>query len=710
MSLIVYECQRADHAHEIRQFGAAAQSLYDYFDGRDETAFFIGNVNIGDANLDGLIVKNDAVIIVEFKDYEGVVVARQNGDWTCDGKVIKGGAGGKSVFEQLRKNQRILRKVIGENNYLSEVQRHDIKGLVVFTKLKSYSDDFDRTNKAWIYVTDLDNMGHKMHEITSSDFRDYRTGKTHEVSISDEDLFAFLRKMKIDERAMVTDFTDTTIMPQDLFDSSKPHNGKHYSTATLLAQRTEEVDSLRSRVEELLVQLNNLRIDHQKELNEKELLINQQKAEILQAMADKLEADKATLEAQKKIEQLSSQTELANIVTTEQIQEQEAAIVEHIQKISQNIETGALLSSEESSKSIISPIEEEKPRKRRFGMKERVLKEFNVGEDSLDTEQIGLIERELDKSMIVSGCAGSGKSVIAMYKAQQIIDDGGDVIMIAYTKSLNRYMQQGKSTQIGHNNFYYHWEWIDAGRPSADYLIVDEIQDFSESEVKEFIAAARKCFFFFGDTAQSIYEGIKKPLSMKELSDMTGIAISYLNSNYRLPRPIAKITQSYVAIDANPYAEAIYQSKEQELPHFVGFEDDDFLVDSMIELITSKKMKSVGILVPSNERVISLMQSFNERKFICEFKYNAGYNDKRNRDSLDFTSDKPKLMTYHSAKGLQFETVILPFYEGARDKDSQKALYVAMTRTYRFLYVMYIGRILDKPLQDVPEHLYLKTL
>ena len=30
MSLIVYECQRAGHGHEIRQFSAAAQSLYDY--------------------------------------------------------------------------------------------------------------------------------------------------------------------------------------------------------------------------------------------------------------------------------------------------------------------------------------------------------------------------------------------------------------------------------------------------------------------------------------------------------------------------------------------------------------------------------------------------------------------------------------------------------------------------------------------------------
>ena len=153
----------------------------------------------------GLIIKNDAIIIVEFKDYEGSLVARQNGDWTCDGKAIKGGNGGKSVFEQLRKNQRILRKVIAENGYFTEAQRSDIKGLVVLTKLKSYSDDFDRSNKAWIFVSDIDNIGNKMHDIVSADFRDARTGRVTEVDITDEDIFNFLRKMRIDESSIVTD-------------------------------------------------------------------------------------------------------------------------------------------------------------------------------------------------------------------------------------------------------------------------------------------------------------------------------------------------------------------------------------------------------------------------------------------------------------------------------------------------------------------------
>ena len=92
--------------------------------------------------------------------------------------------------------------------------------------------------------------------------------------------------------------------------------------------------------------------------------------------------------------------------------------------------------------------------------------------------------------------------------------------------------------------------------PTADYIIVDEIQDFSREEVTDFIKAAKKCFFFFGDTAQSIYEGIKHPMTIKELSEMTGVPISYLNSNYRLPKPVAKVTQDYGAIDANPYTDS----------------------------------------------------------------------------------------------------------------------------------------------------------
>ena len=67
-------------------------------------------------------------------------------------------------------------------------------------------------------------------------------------------------------------------------------------------------------------------------------------------------------------------------------------------------------------------------------------------------------------------------------------------------------------------------------------------------------------------------------------------------------------------------------------------------------------------------------------------------------------------MTYHSAQGLQFENVFMPAMENFRDDgDSyRKAFYVAMTRTYRRLYMMYSGDKLPAFWQqlNVPEELY----
>lgn len=352
-------------------------------------------------------------------------------------------------------------------------------------------------------------------------------------------------------------------------------------------------------------------------------------------------------------------------------------------------------------------------KKRRFGsFKEKVLKTFDVSEDTLDNAQLNLIDKTLDKSMLITGCAGSGKSVIAMYKAQQIMDAGEDVIMIAFTKSLSRYMYQGKGDWHLGERFYYHWQWEHAGCPSADYIIVDEIQDFSMEEIKMFISAARKNYFFFGDTAQSIYKGIKKTMTVEDIQKMTGLEPLVLYNNYRLPKAVAKITQNYVANSpeygfdgfAARYAERVYQSKENSMPSFIQFIDDKELTANIIKLIKENNYKNVGIFVPRNEQVLHLKALFEKNNFDFELKYNAD-DFSSNIDTLDFKTTKPKLMTYHSAKGLQFETVILPYYEGAADVEARKALYVAMTRTYRYLYVMYIGELMA-PLSDVDSILY----
>ena len=91
--------------------------------------------------------------------------------------------------------------------------------------------------------------------------------------------------------------------------------------------------------------------------------------------------------------------------------------------------------------------------------------------------------------------------------------------------------------------------------PSADYIIVDEIQDFSDDEIREFLAATNKHFFFFGDTAQSIYEGLKKTVPLDRINALVPFNMKVKNwelyRNYRLPLPVAKVVQP-IGVDLPP--------------------------------------------------------------------------------------------------------------------------------------------------------------
>ena len=47
-------------------------------------------------------------------------------------------------------------------------------------------------------------------------------------------------------------------------------------------------------------------------------------------------------------------------------------------------------------------------------------KDWMIKESELDDDQIKVLTATLDKSCVISGCAGSGKSVLALIKAQRI--------------------------------------------------------------------------------------------------------------------------------------------------------------------------------------------------------------------------------------------------------------------------------------------------
>ena len=339
-------------------------------------------------------------------------------------------------------------------------------------------------------------------------------------------------------------------------------------------------------------------------------------------------------------------------------------------------------------------------------------RDFMVKESMLDDYQMDLLDRTLDRSLVVSGCAGSGKSVIALQKAKRIqAERGRDYTVIVFTKALKDYMQAGRQ-ELGLNDaFYYHWDWKNRrGMPKADYVIVDEAQDFTREEIREFINSARRNIFFFGDTAQSIYGGLKNTLSMREIGNMLPNADAVpLYFNYRLPKPVAKVTQDYIGVGVDSYRERTYKSTENQKPRFIRYSSGEDQIKAIVRIIKARNLTDVGILVPHNESIPQMSKQLNSQGINHEIRYNDRNDFHNNVDTLNFNSTNPKLMTYHSAKGLQFETVFLPYVESANSDDDKKALYVAMTRTYRNLYVMYNSFSMPTPLSNVPSDLYISS-
>lgn len=294
----------------------------------------------------------------------------------------------------------------------------------------------------------------------------------------------------------------------------------------------------------------------------------------IEELITEIEKKETDLLSAQKLQAVAEQQRLEAELHTAEVETQLEALQKQIAELQeqlinkQTVETETIETEESPTSGITTPIEKAKGIYHFKEIMHGVAKGNDVDEGSMDDDQLDLIEYTNDKSMLVAGCAGSGKSIIAMHKAERLYAEGEDVILIAYTKSLNGYMRVGKPDASF--RFYYHYQWKKLNMPKADYIIVDEIQDFTREEIQEFIDAAKKCFLFFGDTAQSIYRQYgKQTLTIAQIAEMTGLNTLQLFNNYRLPRPVAKITQNYVGVDVPEYKEKVYQNKETELPRFV---------------------------------------------------------------------------------------------------------------------------------------------
>lgn len=339
--------------------------------------------------------------------------------------------------------------------------------------------------------------------------------------------------------------------------------------------------------------------------------------------------------------------------------------------------------------------------------------DFYVEYGRLDDRQRTIIENLFHRDEVVGGSAGTGKSLIALHKMARVPQDK-TAALVVFTKSLKKYFEDGMQVlQIPNTSVFYKYEWNNGGSQNVDYLFVDECQDFTADEINSFRGYCDKVFFF-GDTGQTImdFNGEAKQ-TVEATAEMTGVPVDYLYKNYRLTKENAALAE--VVGGRNNLVR--YCERNGEKPRLIAGNSFDEQLLAIIYTIRSNNLTRACILVPynttsradsapvggANQSIGYISNFFAAHGMPVEVKMNSNLG---NSMTLDFNSSAPKLLTFHSVKGLQFNDVFIPSCESDFDDVMKKALYVAITRAYNRLYLGYTGQLNPEIFPPVGSDIY----
>lgn len=167
MSFIAFKIFDYEHTAEREQYRTICNLLRSKYEASDELCVLIANYNIFDCELDGILIKSDAIISIEFKNYGGEIRAVENGHWTtAEGTVIKGGSR-KSVYQQAKLNHVALKHGLREGRILPNKMLKDIPSLVLFSQPIILQNSLSARVKSWLHICDSDHFIDMVEDITA---------------------------------------------------------------------------------------------------------------------------------------------------------------------------------------------------------------------------------------------------------------------------------------------------------------------------------------------------------------------------------------------------------------------------------------------------------------------------------------------------------------------------------------------------------------
>ena len=360
--------------------------------------------------------------------------------------------------------------------------------------------------------------------------------------------------------------------------------------------------------------------------------------------------------------------------------------------------------------------------------------EFDEVQNEVFDEGFGAQER----NCIVQGCAGCGKSCIAMNIFVNLCARGNrkPVIVTNQRTLINAYLRELRSltdlaaadyVRAAHNGEPEGWfskntvintfnRGVQNGvfPTDATDLIVDEAQDFTLNEIKQIIkyfGSSLKAVHFFGDDGQQIYEGIDDGGHRVSMRDLVEVARSVggrdpfckiLYDNYRLPPVIARFVDQ-----VEPYSNLANKCKGNgteptRLLRYNTWQEALAEVAKVIEVRRGGINNYIAAIICQSRKQCEVMYDV-----LCNMSNLGSVRRVRGPLSDQWTTykdpDGPKTIEYISgvnvvvstafaSKGLQYDDVIVitnDFNERGWSPNVLHQLHVALTRTQGGLLVCY---------------------
>jgi len=370
-----------------------------------------------------------------------------------------------------------------------------------------------------------------------------------------------------------------------------------------------------------------------------------------------------------------------------------------------------------------------------------------ITEDRLGPEQRDVIDEIAqvnNRPVWIQGHAGSGKSVLLLHALADYItaNPGNRVCVVVFTRALVDLLTTGL-TQIPRLNgvnisvftIYQLRDQIDNGHPRYNAIFCDEVQDLPLEFINSMKTFCDK-LILAGDAEQSIYSSVPvwnaSPASFNEIKTVILPMEKKLGVIYRLTQSVLNVLKRVFPSMLEDMPNIARQDTEIALFEFTGTESKNEIEFCWqeIKLTTQNRVNEVSaVLLWSQDAILTFVNKILSLEGIEPWiRVNDGFG-RPNYNILNFylnskgiplmyvgngygsltqaaQRNKVIIMTYHSAKGLDFDYVFLPMVNTEMAIANERPLLlVALSRSKAGLFISYTGNLYAglKPfLSEVP--------